>query len=247
MPLSENFVFVTTFCSLIIFVAFFIRSLTGFGSAIVSIPLLALLFDLKFAVPLEALFEVAFSVLLLSRVYKSISKFTLIPLIIGTIIGSLLGTYILYVFPNIYLKKSLGLVIIVFALNLLMGKTVSHVKPISSRLGVLAGTAGGVFGGLFGISGPAFVIYLTYKLKKKDVLRASLIGLFAIDYSWRICVYATTGLLTMETLKFSLILTPSLVLGTILGHKSHFLISEKRFIQVTGFILIVSGISLLVK
>ena len=56
--------------SLIIFVAFFIRSLTGFGSALVSIPLLALLFDLKFAVPLEALFEVGISILLMRKVYK---------------------------------------------------------------------------------------------------------------------------------------------------------------------------------
>lgn len=247
MPLSENFVFVTTFGSLIIFVAFFIRSLTGFGSALVSIPLLALFLDLKFAVPLEALFEVGFSVLLISKVYKSISKITLIPMIIGAIIGSLLGTYILYSFPNLYLKKILGIAIIAFALNLLMRKTISHVKPIPSSLGVLAGTAGGVFGGLFGISGPAFVIYLAHKLKTKEVLRATLIGLFAIDYSWRLCVYAIAGLLTMETLKFSLLLTPALVLGTILGHKSHFLISEKRFIQVIVFILIVSGISLLVQ
>jgi len=78
----ENFVSVTTIASLIIFVAFFIRSLTGFGSALVSIPLLALLFDLKFAVPLEALFEVGLSILLLSKVYNSISKITLVPLII---------------------------------------------------------------------------------------------------------------------------------------------------------------------
>jgi len=242
----ENFVSVTTIASLIIFVAFFIRSLTGFGSALVSIPLLALLFDLKFAVPLEALFEVGLSILLLSKVYNSISKITLVPLIIGTIIGSLLGTYILCSFADIFLKRALGVAIILFALNLLMGKISNNTKPLPSGWGVLAGTVGGVFGGLFGTSGPPFVMYLTYNLKKKDVLRASLIGLFAIDYSWRVGVFATTGLLTMEILKFALLLTPALVLGTILGHKVHFQISEERFSQIVALILTVSGIFLLV-
>jgi len=60
----EHFVIATVVSSLIIFVAFFIRSLTGFGSALVSIPILALLFDLRFAVPMEALFEVGISILL---------------------------------------------------------------------------------------------------------------------------------------------------------------------------------------
>ena len=113
----EDFVVVTAVGSLIIFVAFFIRSLTGFGSALVSIPLLALLFDLKFAVPLEALFEVGISILLMRKVYKAISKTTLVPLIIGTIIGSLLGAYILYSFANVFLKRMLGVAIILFALS----------------------------------------------------------------------------------------------------------------------------------
>jgi uncharacterized membrane protein YfcA len=242
----ENPFFIVTVGSLIIFVAFFIRSLTGFGSALVSIPFLALLFDLKFAVPLEAILEVGLSIMLMSRVYKSIRKKILIPLIIGTVIGSLLGTYILYSFSNIFLKNTLGIAIILFALNMLIGKTDRTVKPISSWWGVPAGGVGGVLGGLFGTSGPAFVMYLTYKIKTKEAFRASLIGLFAVDYSWRVGVYAATGLLTMETLKMALFFTPALILGTILGHKTHFRISPIRFKQAVAAVLLVSGIFLLI-
>ena len=194
----EDFAFVTMISSLIIFVAFFVRSLTGFGSALISIPLLALLFDLKFVVPLEALFEVGLSVLLMSKVYNAINKTILAPLIVGTVVGSLLGAYVLYSFANVSLKRALGVVIILFALHLWLGKQSSRIKPPSSSWGVIAGTVGGILGGLFGTSGPAFVMYLTDRLEKKDVLRASLIGLFAIDYTWRVGVYATTGLLTTE-------------------------------------------------
>ena len=202
------------------------------------------MFDLKFAVPLEAILEVGLSIMLMGRVYKSIRKKILIPLIIGTIIGSLLGTYILYSFANIFLKKTLGIAIILFALNMLIGKTDRTVKPISSWWGVPAGGIGGVFGGLFGTSGPAFVMYLTYKRMTKEAFRASLIGLFAVDYSWRIGVYAAAGLLTMETVKIALFFTPALILGTILGHKTHFQISPIRFNQTVAAILLVSGIFL---
>lgn len=70
----EDFVLVAVIGSMIIFVAFFIRSLTGCGNALVSIPLLALLFDLKFVVLLKVLFEIRVSLLLLSKVCTSIKK-----------------------------------------------------------------------------------------------------------------------------------------------------------------------------
>ena len=78
-------------------------------------------------------------------------------------------------------------------------------------------------------------------------LRASLIGLFAIDYTWRVAVYAATDLLTMEIINFALMLTPAFILGTILGHKIHFKINETRFRQVVAVILIISGILLLIR
>ena len=243
----EHFANTLVIGSLIIFVAFFIRSLTGFGSALISIPLLALIFDLKFAVPLEALFEVGISILLMSKIYRDISKTTLIPLIMGTIIGSLLGAYILYSFANVLLKRMLGVGIILFALSVLLNETINSNNPVSSGWGLLAGAIGGIFGGLFGTSGPPFVMYLTYKLNQKEVLRASLIGLFAIDYSWRVAVYATAGLLTVEIFNLALMLTPAFVLGTIIGHQIHFKINETRFRQIVAVILIISGILLLIR
>ena len=237
----DNFFFIIVAGSFIIFAAFFIRALTGFGGALISIPLLVLFVDLKFAVPLESLFEVGLSALLLPKVYSKISKTTLIPLLIGALLGSLVGAYFLYTFNNILLKRALGLVIILFALNMLVERRRRSERSVSATWGGLAGAAGGIFGGLFGTSGPPFVMYLAYKLKEKETLRASLIGLFAVDYAWRVGVFAVTGLLTAEILRFALILTPALVLGTVLGHRVQVHINERRFRQLVALILIISG------
>ena len=209
------------FGSLVIFFAFFTRALFGFGGGLISIPLLVFLFNLNFAVPLEAIFEVVLSGLLIKGELQKINKKVLIPLILGSIIGTLIGTYLLKSFANDILQRLLGIVIILFSLNLLRKQNQDeHVLP--APVGVLTGIIGGTLGGMYGASGPPFVIYLAHQIKEKDILRATLIGLFAVDFSWRLAVFAVTGLITKNVLLMTLYLTPALVLGTILGKKSFF-------------------------
>lgn len=240
----EISLFSFTGSSLIIFLAFLIRSLTGFGSALISVPLLALLFDLKFVVPLESLLEVGFTALLISKVYRKIHRKTLLPMIGGAALGTLLGTYFLRTLGDVFLKRSLGAFIIFFALYFYRRGREERGQNLSASWGILAGASGGILGGMFGTSGPPFVAYLAYKLKEKDVLRASLIGMFAVDYTWRTAVFAFSGLLTTELLTFALFLTPVLVLSTVLGHKVHLRVSEKQFKRIVAGILLVSGVLL---
>ncbi len=231
--------------SLIIFFAFMIRALTGFGSALISVPLLALLFDLKFVVPLESVLEVGFTVLLIAKVYPKIHKSTLLPMIGGAVAGTLLGTYFLRTLGDPLLKKALGAFVILFALYFMREDRREKERNLSAHWGILAGAGGGTLGGLFGTSGPPFVAYLAYRLKEKEVVRASLIGMFAVDYAWRTGVFAFSGLITADLLFFALYLAPALILGTILGHKIHVRITEGQFRKMVAGILLVSGILLL--
>ena len=241
----ETSLFYWAASSLIIFSAFFIRSLTGFGSALISVPLLAFLFDLKFVVPLESVLEVGFTVLLAPRVYRQMDKATLKPMIGGAVLGTLAGTYFLQAFGDVVLKKALGVLTLLFGVHFFRAGQGGRARNLSPHWGVLAGAGGGTLGGLFGTSGPPFVAYLSYKLREKDVLRASLIGLFAVDYSWRTAVFAFSGLLTGELLIFALYLTPVLILGTFLGHKIHLRVPEGLFRKVVAGILVISGALLL--
>ncbi len=231
--------------SLIIFSAFFVRSLTGFGSALIGVPLLALLFDLKFVVPLESVLEVGFTVLLAPKVYRKMDKATLLPMILGAVLGTLAGTYFLRSLGEAILKKALGILTLLFGVSFFRTGQGERTRDLSSKWGLLAGAGGGTLGGLFGTSGPPFVAYLAYKVREKEVLRASLIGLFAVDYSWRTAVFAVSGLLTAELLTFALYLTPVLILGTYLGHKIHLRVPEGHFRKVVAGILVISGVLLL--
>ena len=231
--------------SLIIFFAFLVRSLTGFGSALISVPLLALLFDLKFVVPLESVLEVGFTALLAPRVYRQMHKATLLPMIGGAVLGTLAGTYFLQAFGDVILKKALGILTLLSGVHFFRAGRGNRARDVSPNWGVLAGASGGILGGLFGASGPPFVAYLSYRLTERDVLRASLIGLFAVDYIWRTAVFAFSGLLTVELITFALYLAPVLILGTFLGHKIHFRVPEGHFRKIVAGVLVISGALLL--
>lgn len=239
MPLPSIFL-----SNLIVFFAFYIRAMTGFGGTLISVPLLALFFDLKLVVPLATLIEVISSLLLIKPVYKKINRLALVPLVIGALLGTLTGSYFLKSFTNILLKRTLGFIIILFALNMLRERG-RKVKKLPNSAAYGAGFIGGTLGGMFGVNGPPIVMYLNYQLGEKDVLRATLIGLFTIDAFWRITVFTASGLVTSRVLELALILIPAFFVGTFLGNKTHAKISKIKFRKITSGLLILSGAMLL--
>lgn len=244
--MSEHLLLLATYGSAVVFIAFFIRSMTGFGSALISIPLLALVFDLKVIVPLEAILEVAISVLLLRAVYREIDRHTVIPMMIGVAVGALIGVYGLSTVETPLLKRIFGLAIVAYATFLFFDQRPLRYQPTNMGWGFTAGLGGGLIGGTVGTSGPPYVIYLSYRLRDKSILRATLIALFAFDGLWRIGLFTATGLLTQEILWATATVIPALTLGTWLGHRAHFNISQRRFMQLVAIVLAVAGLLLFV-
>ncbi|MCB0189378.1 MAG: sulfite exporter TauE/SafE family protein, partial [Caldilineaceae bacterium] len=135
--MSDSLLLFATYGSVDVFCAFFIRSLTGFGSVLISIPLLALVFDLKTVVPLEAILEVAISALLLRSVYHAIDRRTVLPMMAGVALGALIGVYGLSTVATPILKRGLGLAIIGYAGYLYRDQRAPAVQPTSLGWGLL--------------------------------------------------------------------------------------------------------------
>ena len=223
----------------IVLVAFFFRSFSGFGGALLSIPLLTLLFPLKFIVPVESVLEVALSILLVPSAILKVDRAKLPWLLAGAVVGSLLGVFLLASSSNRNLEIVLGAAVIGVGLALLR-KRFSN-AAVSDRWGLAAGVAGGLLGGMFGTSGPAYVAFLSSQSLEKEVLRATLIVLFAVEYTWRLGLYIHNGLLDFEGMKLAVSLLPSLVVATLLGHYFHLRVGETMFRRWVAVFLIVSG------
>ena len=227
--------------NVIVLFAFFARSFSGFGAALLSIPLLAQFFELKFIVPVECALEVILSLILVPKVLRDVHRRDLLFMLGGALIGSLVGVHVLQVVADQTLKRILGATIVLVALNLLLRKTRPH-REISQKWSGLAGLSGGVLGGMFGTSGPAYVTYLSYQKRETRQFRATLITLFAIEYSWRLAIFAWNGLYTLEGVKWSCLLAPAVIVATIAGRVAHLQVDERVFRLFVAGLLFLSGI-----
>jgi len=70
---------------------------------------------------------------------------------------------------------------------------------------------------------------------------AAPIVLFAVEYAWRLGLYAHQGLLDTQGLQLALTLLPALVAATLLGHFVHLRVGERVFRRWVAVFLLLSG------
>ena len=231
---------------LIVLMGHFIKGFSGFASALFAIPLLALFLDIKFVVPVFLLFDFIAGVILTIQNRRLIAWRSALLLFSGLAIGTAVGTYFLVSFGNEELKRVFGIVIILFALKMLIRDNENIRKEISKVWAPLSGFVGGCTGGMFGLNGPPLVLYLTHRLRDKQIFRATLYGIFFVDACYRLILYSANGLISMAVVKFALYLTPFLLVGLLLGSRLHAKINENVFRRVVASILIVTGVLLVI-
>ena len=233
------------YCSLIFFVAFFVRGLTGFGAGLVAIPVMATMYPLKFVVPLHLFFEFIVGIFLLPKARKEVDWRQVWNLSIGMFIGNLSGAHVLATVGNNLLKGILSVVVLLFAAQLAWAAGRKNNWKVPGRLAPVVGLVGGVFGGALGMSGPLVVPYLANQFERKEVLRASLIALFQVVGFWTFGAYLWLGLYTQESVDVGLKLFPTFLIALVLGHLAHVKVSEVIFRRLMACILLMSGLLLI--
>jgi uncharacterized membrane protein YfcA len=230
----------------ILLLAYFLRGITGFGSGLIAIPLLAHFLPLTFVVPMLLVLDFVASIVLSSHTHLQVRWDEIRFLLPTSIIGILIGSFMLISLPREPLLVSLGLFVIFFGLRYVFN--VHSEKPISRWWAVPTGFSGGLIGALFGTGGPPFVVYLSHRLHDKTQLRGTLSGLFLLDGAFRLVTFLSLGLL-IQTDMFSALLLglPIMGIGLYLGNKVHLGITQRQQLAIIGGLLLVSGGSLLWK
>ncbi len=142
---------------LIMFFAALLQGVTGFGFALVAMPLLAFLLDAPSAAALVALLGVVLSAVIAVQNWKDVHFGEVSGLILSAAIGVPFGVYVLANAPQGALLIALGTVIIAFSLFSLLRPPTKELKD--SRWRFAAGFAGGVLGGAYNIPGPPVIFY----------------------------------------------------------------------------------------
>jgi hypothetical protein len=230
----------------VLLLAYSIRGIAGFGSGLIAVPLLALMFPLTQVVPLILLLDFTASLLLGGLNLRKVRWDEAGPLIPFGIAGVALGTTLLVNLPKTPLLMALALFVLIFAIRSLLN--LHGEKPISRWWAVPASLTGGTVGGLFGTGGPPYVIYLSHRLKDKGELRATFSGVFFLEGLFRIASFLTAGLLMKTEVWHSYVLgLPIALLALYGGSHVHTGITQTQMTRLIGVLLLASCMSLFLK
>ncbi|MES1998334.1 MAG: sulfite exporter TauE/SafE family protein [Pseudomonadota bacterium] len=230
----------------ILLAAYFIRGISGFGSGLIAVPLLALWLPLQFVVPLMLLLDFSASLLLGGVNFRQVDWREIRVLLPFSLIGVITGTALLLHLPLKPTLIVLALFVGAFGVRSLLNL---HGDRLISRWWAMpAAFTGGAVGALFGTGGPPYVIYLTHRIHDKGRLRASFSGLFFIEGLLRITSFAVVGLFADSRLLWAYLLSlPIMAGGLMLGSRVHVGLSRVQLMQLIGVLLVLSSISLLIK
>ena len=232
--------------AVIVMLGYTVYGLTGFGSAIVAIPLLAQFFPLRFAVPMMLVFDLCTGLLLGLRNRRDLSRAELLRLLPILAVGMFGGVTLLVHVPERWLLMALGAFVVAFAAWSLLSRTVP--TPVSSRWAVPAGLVGGALTALYGTGGPIYTIYLARRLADKVQLRATLGVLIFCTGLIRLVLFTGSGFYAQPgLLPLAFALLPCALLGYLAGSALHARLPTRRAVQAVWLLLIVGGASLLVR
>lgn len=232
--------------ALIILLSYFIRGVSGFGSGLVAVPLLAHLAPLTFVVPMVLVTDFTASLVLSTQTRRDARWDELASLLPFGLLGVVLGTTLLLRAPRTPLLFALGCFVLVFGIRGVL--RLGSVTPISRWWGVPAGLLAGTVGALFGTGGPPYVIYLGHRMSEKGEMRATLSALFLVEGAVRIVTFLLTGLLGGVELALAIgAALPLVALGLWLGHRVHHRLSSTHMQRVVGLLLVVSGVALILR
>jgi uncharacterized membrane protein YfcA len=230
----------------IVMSAYFIRGITGFGSGLIAVPLLALSMPLTFAIPLIVALDFTSS-LVMGGVNRKQTQWSEVRLLLPAgLIGGAIGIYALLKLPPTPILVGLGAFTMFFGFRNVLG--LSPVGQIPRFWAIPAGFTGGATGAVFGIGAPPYLMYLSRRLADKSEIRATFSWISVVDASARLIWFTIAGLLLTPKvmMAYAVCLIP-MALGLYNGNKVHLDMTSDAMLKAVGMLLVVSGAMLFLK
>ncbi len=222
----------------------FVSGLAGFGTALMALGIWLYVLPPSLAVPLVLICSVIAQTSTLPSMWKSFD-FTLVwPFLIGGVAGVPLGTMLVaHADPKVF-KLTIGVFLLVFPVALHFNRNLPRLRFGGKVADGAIGFAGGILGGLAGLSGPLPILWASLRRWGKDERR----GIFQI-FNWTVlatalCLQALSGLVEPRVIWLALFAFPGTILGAWLGTRVYHVMSDKSFSDVVLGLLFLSGIGL---
>lgn len=200
-----------------------IRSAFGFGEALIAVPLLALFMPLPVAAPLAVLLSITIAGIVVAQDWRHIHLRSAAGLVAATLAGIPLGLLVLTNRHQEGAKAGLGLLIVLFAVYALMGRSALKLEHESRTALLLCGFLAGVLGGAYGMNGPPLAVYGSMRRWSPQQFRATLQAYFLPASALGMIGYWSAGLWT-RTVTWDYVLClpvmlPAVLIGRVINHR----------------------------
>lgn len=217
------------------FIAGLARGFSGFGAALIFVPLASAAVGPKAAAPILLLIDGVAQIALIKNAWRQANRREVAIMAAGALIGIPLGTLVLRFVDPIVLRWAIaGLVVIMLALLISGWRYHGQPKP-STTVGV--GFIAGILSGAIQAAGPPVVAYWLGGVNTPLIVRANIILFFFCTSIVAGISYLLTGLLGRDVLLLSLVTVPSYAIGTYIGTRMFGLADERTF-RRTCYLLI---------
>lgn len=231
---------------LVVLLGYIVLGLGGFGSALVSMPLLALFLPIKLVVPLMLLLDFVGMAANGIKLRRDLDRAEMLAIVPWLLVGVVAGVTALVVLPARALLCTLGVLIIAYAFHTLRVRGAR--KPIARWWSVPAGLFGGLIGGMFGTGGAVFAMYYTARIPDVSRMRGTMSAVFVVSTGSRLLLFLLSGLLLNREIWLAFAgLVPLVFAGLYIGHRLHGRLTPLQVARFLSLLLLGSGVSVLMK
>ncbi len=231
----------------ILVIAQLVYVLFGFGSGLIAVGGLALIFpEIKDVVVLLLMVNLPAELFVTWQSRRDIRWRPIGGLGLGIAVGIPVGTWLLTTTEPDIILTILGWFLVAVGLIFVKLPTGGRISP-PAVAAPPTGLISGVLTGLFGTGGPPLIIWYHLAAVGKSAFRANLMTIFLLMAFVRVPSYLAGGLITGPRLMSSLVVMPAVLFGAWMGHRLHLQISELTFRRLVSLLLCALGMVLLIK
>ena len=231
--------------AVVIAAACFVQGLAGFGIGLVSLAFLPFLMSPQQAIVLITLYAAIFIVIIFIPLRRDFTLHGMIELVVGTIVATPVGVWLLAELPSDLLKRLIGLVLLLIVALEWLGLYPERLRGRGWGFG--AGVAAGLLGGAIGTPGPPVILYAAAQDWSPRTVKANIQAFLIVNQAVILIGYWWASLLDREIWRLTWLFAAPAVIGLVAGMLLFNRLDRERFRRVVFAVLLLSGLVLLIR
>ena len=226
--------------------AYFIKGLCGFANTLIFTSILSFGTANADISPVDLIVGYPSNLILTWKNRKSLDYKVYLPLATLVLAGSIPGAFLLKNVDARAIKLVFGGVVAGLGAEMLLREYGKKQAKSSKWMLGMVGILAGVLCGLFGV-GAFLAAYVSRVTDNGNSFKANISAVFIVENTFRLFLYSALHILKLSTLKTAVFLLPFAFIGLCAGVWSSGKLKEQTVRKATAGLLVLSGISLIMK